>query len=164
MSGRTEVCDASPVQKNPSPENPSLHMQRYEPMVFIQSALLLHKWVPLEHSSRSGTKRRLKGQADDDDVIDSIHSSTCCTEYNDNTLPVHLRPFPTQPGAQLHLKLPAVLVQVAWGSQLWAPISHSLISGRKKTNNTPCEGGTETSVLMVCWFRSGFSSEEFLAP
>lgn len=47
-------------------------------------------------------------------------------------LPVHLRPSPTHPGAQSHLKLPAVLVQVACLSQLWAPISHSFISERKK--------------------------------
>lgn len=47
-------------------------------------------------------------------------------------IPVHLRPSPIHPGAQSHLKLPAVLVQVACLSQLWAPISHSFISERKK--------------------------------
>lgn len=45
--------------------------------------------------------------------------------------PVHLRPSPIHPGAQLHLKLPAVLVQVACLAQLWAPISHSLISDKE---------------------------------
>ena len=47
-------------------------------------------------------------------------------------LPVHLSPSPTQPGAQVHLKLPAELVQVAWLSQLWAPISHSLMSEQRR--------------------------------
>lgn len=50
-----------------------------------------------------------------------------------SALPVHLRPLPIHPGAQLHLKLPAVLVQVACLSQLWAPISHSLISDNERT-------------------------------
>lgn len=48
--------------------------------------------------------------------------------------PVHLRPSPIHPGAQSHLKLPAVLVQVACLWQLWAPISHSLISNKEKKN------------------------------
>ncbi len=57
-----------------------------------------------------------------------------------SALPVHLRPLPIHPGAQLHLKLPAVLVQVACLSQLWAPISHSLISDKEEKNEKPCKG------------------------
>lgn len=45
-----------PEQKKPSPENPSLHVQRYEPIVLWHSALLLHLCVPFEHSSRSATQ------------------------------------------------------------------------------------------------------------
>lgn len=41
---------------------------------------------------------------------------------------MHLIPFPIQPELQLHLKLPGMFVQTACLSQLWAPISHSLIS------------------------------------
>lgn len=55
-----------------------------------------------------------------------------------SALPVHLRPLPIHPGAQLHLKPPAVLVQVACLSQLWAPISHSLTSD-KETNKKLCK-------------------------
>ena len=45
---------------------------------------------------------------------------------------MHLIPSPIHPGAQLHLKLPAVLVHEACLSQLWAPISHSLISTERE--------------------------------
>ena len=55
------------------------------------------------------------------------------------TVPVHLRLLPSHPGAQLHLKLPAVLVQAAWRSQLWAPISHSLISDTERRAGRDCE-------------------------
>lgn len=47
-------------------------------------------------------------------------------------IPAHVMPSPIHPGAQSHLKLPAVLVQVACLWQLWAPISHSFISDTKK--------------------------------
>lgn len=49
-----------PEQWKPSPENPSLHAHRYEPMVLRHSALLLHMWVPLEHSSRSLQKKNIQ--------------------------------------------------------------------------------------------------------
>ena len=72
-------------------------------------------------------------------TTDHVHYFTGPTEWRhspmhlkSSALPVHLRPLPIQPGAQLHLKLPAVLVQVACLSQLWAPISHSLISGQEE--------------------------------
>lgn len=39
----------------------------------------------------------------------------------------------------MHLKLPAVFVHVACLSQLWAPISHSLISNKEETNEKPCK-------------------------
>lgn len=75
-------------------------------------------------------------------------------------LPVHLRPLPIHPGAQLHLKLPAVLVQVACLSQLWAPISHSLISVKEGTNKKPCK-----EKLMLFWWSDdlGLNSVRFLA-
>lgn len=159
-------------------------------MVLWQSALLLHMWLPFEHSSMSenspytSVKQPLNGIRKvsvlfwhlQPFIIYQKHSAKvcvidrwlfhrgvwcksdylgCCKEHlcgtdwkksmclvhvnqtpvkvpGSVTLPVHLRPSPIHPGAQSHLKLPAVLVQVACLWQLWAPISHSLISKEAK--------------------------------
>lgn len=67
-----------------------------------------------------------------DNFQDTVYSMFYTRSLGLVGIPVHLRPSPIHPGAQSHLKLPAVLVQVACLSQLWAPISHSFISERKK--------------------------------
>lgn len=67
-----------------------------------------------------------------------IHIFLMCLMF---ALPVHLKPSPIHPGAQLHLKLPAVLVHVACRSQLCAPISHSLISVKERRNKLISHNG-----------------------
>ncbi len=42
-----------PVQSAPFPKYPLLHLQSYEPAVFVQTAFTLHLFMPVEHSSMS---------------------------------------------------------------------------------------------------------------
>ena len=42
-----------PVQLNPSPSNPKLHVQLYDPMVLVQLALPSQEWVSSLHSFTS---------------------------------------------------------------------------------------------------------------
>ena len=44
-----------PLQVCPTPVYPALHLQEYEPTVFMQSALTSQLWVLVLHSSRSVT-------------------------------------------------------------------------------------------------------------
>ena len=48
-----------PEQLNPSPENPDVHLQSYEPTVLVQSALTWHLAVPRMHSSTSDATKYL---------------------------------------------------------------------------------------------------------
>jgi hypothetical protein len=42
-----------PLHIFPSPEYPTRHSQRYDPLVLIQTAFAWHLWIPREHSSIS---------------------------------------------------------------------------------------------------------------
>ena len=48
--------------------------------------------------------------------------------YWNNLLPEQADPFPVYPESQAHVKLPSVLVHVAFMWQVWMPSEHSSIS------------------------------------
>ena len=47
----------SPMQFHPSPRNPGLQVQLYDPLVLLHTASALHLCVPVAHSSISKNKR-----------------------------------------------------------------------------------------------------------
>lgn len=104
-----------PLQVWPSPVYPALHLQEYEPTVFMQSALTSQLWVWVVHSSRSKINR---------DNIEHMHPAQ-------NTLIT----FPLFLGYFVTLKAEKRDISVSFSSQRWLNKINSSIKSTDQSVN-----------------------------
>lgn len=107
------------MQMTPSPANPELHEQEYEPGELKQVALAMQRWLFWLHSSMSISQRKV-----------SQHHFALEKKINKHK-PVQVTPFPEYPELQVQVNDPGLLWQAAFALQLFPPL-HSSISNERK--------------------------------
>ena len=121
------VINHKPVHDCPFPINPLLQVHVKLPTVLVQLALVSQLSVLVEHSSMSRTKKWWLVNTAISYKVYENRNKYCI--YLTNHKPVHDDcPFPVYPVLHVHVKPPAVLVQVARWWHIWVLVEHSSIS------------------------------------
>src|SRR5689334_12923381 len=107
------------------------------PTVLLQLPWLSQLWVFAVHSLASVRTTENNHECSDSDRGptwsqrgSSSAPSPRFRSRPDSIIPVQVVPDPVYPALQPQMKLLCVLLQLAWVSQLWAPVVHSFTSAR----------------------------------
>ena len=130
-----------PLQVRPSPVDPGLHLQRYDPLVLLHIASALQLDFPSAHSFTSvkfmainSIGKTPKHMTDFiisrvEICVFSFHSLVRSIKLGiPSRLPSQVRPSPKYPGLHEQLKEPLVLLQTAFSLQSRVPEAQSSIS------------------------------------
>ena len=115
-----------PWHDSPFPVYPSLQVQLWEPLVFVQFAFTSQSWLPISMGNCLYAKLL---------VLNSVGYS-----YS----PWHDCPSPVYPSLQVQIWEPSVLLQFELTWQTWLPLLHSLTSENK--NELPKRYSKETNI------------------